>query len=523
MLGFEKKKLRKQSTKLNFQNETLLSKFEATLLASLIGDCVGRRFEGIWGPDLKEMLSEFKSLKEQSLMNKNSNIIFFEDNEPDYTEPFSDDTALTRAICDSLINREEFDLEDLANTFQATYIKEPYRGYASGAITLFKKMNKLKSTNQLTDSLFMPAMELFNGEGSYGNGGGMRCSPIALFTCTRPLDEMKLMCELSTKLTHTHMWAVIGALQQCYAVRLALISSKSSYTFDFDAFYTNIVEFVVELERSYYRLDQLKYLNMSNYTASIQKNLRLYLQQKYEILNIRDPSISARFDSYDDYFKNLLEQPDNVSTSSKISARSSAVTINNPVNSTTAYSGSPNGIEVNTSYSSLLKKIKKLIAKCRRGERINLQVLYKHVASCGVNSIDSIPMALFAFMIASDPKCANELNMKLNSSDAFNEYHPIERVIFYAISFGGDTDTIASMAGALAGAFFGRKDLPEYLINMCESHREIELYARKLFEKSVKYSENHSGDEENNEVNQSDTNASVELNIKASRESSKAM
>ena len=31
----------------------------------------------------------------------------------------------------------------------------------------------------------------------------------------------------------------------------------------------------------------------------------------------------------------------------------------------------------------------------------------------------------------------------------------ILKALFYAVSFGGDTNTIASMAGAIAGAFYG--------------------------------------------------------------------
>ena len=91
-------------------------------------------------------------------------------------------------------------------------------------------------------------------------------------------------------------------------------------------------------------------------------------------------------------------------------------------------------------------------------------------------------MGLFAFIVASDPKCSNEVNYKLNSKDAFKEYNPIERVIFYAISFGGETQKIASMAGSIAGAFFSRKEFPKYLIDMCESSKDVQTYAQKIFD-----------------------------------------
>jgi ADP-ribosylglycohydrolase len=142
--------------------------------------------------------------------------------------------------------------------------------------------------------------------------------------------------------------------------------------------------------------------------------------------------------------------------------------------------------EIKERYSTILLMLNKLIKKCRKGEIINLKRLYEKVAACGISAIGSIPIALFSFMIATDPHCRNEVNNKLNTKDAFKEYpHPVERVIFYAISFGGESNKIASMAGAIAGAFFSRLDLPKYLVEMCESHREIETNAQKLFELSL--------------------------------------
>ena len=142
--------------------------------------------------------------------------------------------------------------------------------------------------------------------------------------------------------------------------------------------------------------------------------------------------------------------------------------------------------DIKERYSTILLMLNKLIKKCRKGEIINLKRLYEKVAACGISAIGSIPIALFSFMIATDPHCRNEVNHKLNSKDAFKQYpHPVERVIFYAISFGGESNKIASMAGAIAGAFFSRQDLPKYLVEMCESHREIETNAQKLFELSL--------------------------------------
>lgn len=265
----------------------------------------------------------------------------------------------------------------------------------------------------------------------------MRCSPIALYTFAQTVDEMKVICELATKLTHTHIWGLVGALQQCYAIRLALLSTKSAHSFDFDNYFMDILHFVCECEKNFHKSDEDIRENLQKYSNKcIQKNFSLYMEQK---------------ESYKENYRHLR--------------------INHNVQE-----------QCEKTYSTVLKKLYKLINKCRKGERINLNLLYKKVAGCGISAIESIPMALFAFIIASDPKCSNELNAKLNSKNAFKEYDAVERVILYAISFGGEcSNKIASMAGAIAGAFFSKTEIPKYLIEMCESHRDVKDYAQKLF------------------------------------------
>lgn len=58
-----------------------------------------------------------------------------------------------------------------------------------------------------------------------------------------------------------------------------------------------------------------------------------------------------------------------------------------------------------------------------------------------------------------------------------------EHVVTSAIFLGGDTDTIAAMAGAVSGAFVGRAGIPEDLIAAVEDHHKGVTYVAELSQK----------------------------------------
>lgn len=55
-----------------------------------------------------------------------------------------------------------------------------------------------------------------------------------------------------------------------------------------------------------------------------------------------------------------------------------------------------------------------------------------------------------------------------------------EELIPFAISLGGDTDTIASMAGSIAGAHFGFDSIPKAWIDCCEGVSRLSSLADSL-------------------------------------------
>ncbi|XP_018303346.1 poly(ADP-ribose) glycohydrolase ARH3 isoform X3 [Mycetomoellerius zeteki] len=88
----------------------------------------------------------------------------------------------------------------------------------------------------------------------------------------------------------------------------------------------------------------------------------------------------------------------------------------------------------------------------------------------GVRALESVPTAIFCFLRA-------QRRIKKIRTD-----NPLRRVIQYAISLGGDTDTIASMACAIAGAFYGCEKFSLLLLSHCEEWERFQEMADKLLD-----------------------------------------
>lgn len=56
----------------------------------------------------------------------------------------------------------------------------------------------------------------------------------------------------------------------------------------------------------------------------------------------------------------------------------------------------------------------------------------------------------------------------------------MERTIAYSLALGGDTDTIACMAGAIAGAHYGIEAVRQSWINCCEGTKDADINAERL-------------------------------------------
>ncbi|XP_077992279.1 ADP-ribosylhydrolase ARH3-like [Glandiceps talaboti] len=86
-----------------------------------------------------------------------------------------------------------------------------------------------------------------------------------------------------------------------------------------------------------------------------------------------------------------------------------------------------------------------------------------------VSAHKSVPTAIYSFLHCLKPSP----NTSTNS---------LVRTITHAISLGGDTDTIATMAGAIAGAYYGMESIPENWKTCCEGMDDAVQYANQFYE-----------------------------------------
>ena len=133
----------------------------------------------------------------------------------DLHEPltYTDDTAMAIGLAESIQRTGKIVSKDLGDTFSKNFFQEPWRGYASGPPAIFSLVEKTGISYEEA------ARRLFDGTGSFGNGGAMRIAPLALFFYDSP-HLYEYACE-SAKVTHAHPVGMDGAALQAIAIAQA--------------------------------------------------------------------------------------------------------------------------------------------------------------------------------------------------------------------------------------------------------------------------------------------------------------
>lgn len=130
---------------------------------------------------------------------------------------FTDDTASALVLADHLTRRHGTVGED---ELAREWARDPDRGYGHGAARLFAELAHGRPWQRA-------AAELFDGQGSYGNGAAMRVAPIGLLPGLG-LGAVAGRARRSAVVTHQHPQAVDGAVAQAVATALAALSVRDT-------------------------------------------------------------------------------------------------------------------------------------------------------------------------------------------------------------------------------------------------------------------------------------------------------
>ncbi|XP_046384990.1 ADP-ribose glycohydrolase ARH3-like [Ischnura elegans] len=348
----------------------MASKFRGCMLGVLVGDCLGFPYEDDVKPSYVVLQNFFDTLESSTV--KAPRLIY------------TDDTAMTHCIAESLIKKKEVDARDLAKRFVKEYLNQPPdRGYGIHVREVFHKLRASKFEDPLR-----PAREQFGGSGSWGNGGAMRIAPIALFYRGQGTQLLGDMARKVTEVTHTHRNGINGAILQCLAIEQCLW------------------------------LDPKEGVKGGTFLEELIAKMELFEGEENDNGLLGRGEEAKPFSSRLHYIRGLLQ---------------------------------------------------------REGKAIDEKEDVLMKLGAGIAALASVPTAIFCFLRAHTTTIPN-----------IETSNPLRRTIQYAISLGGDTDTIGSMAGALSGATLGYSDeyFSKKMLKRCDGVDEALSLADELLAKS---------------------------------------
>jgi len=114
------------------------------------------------------------------------------------------------------------------------------------------------------------------------------------------------------------------------------------------------------------------------------------------------------------------------------------------------------------SYVNQLNTIEELLSlHNKHKDECDVELVIKKLG-CDVTAQQAVPTAIYCFL--------------RNLDSGF------EKTLYYAISLGGDTDTIGTMCGAIAGAYYGLSSIPKEWKNVCEASLIMKNYADQFYD-----------------------------------------
>lgn len=178
-----------------------LENMKSALTGLAMGDAFGERY--FLNPAVVEQLIESRALPTQAVWR------------------WTDDAAMAISVVDVLEKFGTVDQDALADLFVTRYAEQPHRGYGGGA-------HRLLANIAMGNSWMTEAPALFDGTGSFGNGGAMRVAPLGAFFC----DDLGRVVEeaiRSAQVTHAHPEGISGAVAIAVASAVACTESTPSF------------------------------------------------------------------------------------------------------------------------------------------------------------------------------------------------------------------------------------------------------------------------------------------------------
>ncbi|KAM7302857.1 ADP-ribose glycohydrolase ARH3 [Ixodes scapularis] len=352
---------------------TLTEKFQGCLVGGLLGDCLGAPFEAhIKNTVIPDQRTFFQNLLKGEvafgpLAGRNFRPSEVDQEHGEYH--YTDDSAMTFCLARSLLAKGGFDPLDVAKRFTGEYFENQQlvQEYGNAVKNVFQKWKDSSYADP-----YKPAMEQFEGRGSYGNGASMRVAPVALFY-TKDHEKMIEVARNQAKLTHSNESAYNAAILQCMAIATALRSDPGT-PFDSGHFMSHLVALMLQQEKSH--------------------NGQGPLCCKMELI------------------KKIVRDPTQDPTPAEV-----AVMLGNDM-----------------------------------------------------SAQGSVPTAIYSFLRSQRPLAD------------FEHKSPYVRCLYFAIACGGDSDTIAAMAGNIAGARHGISSIPGVLQRQCKGVDEMARLAESIEE-----------------------------------------
>jgi poly(ADP-ribose) glycohydrolase ARH3 len=172
--------------------DTVYAKPTGAIIGTAIGDAVGRLAAN--GPPHREALLD--EIGREPLLR------------------YTDGTALTLLVAETLIEFGELDPHLLGNRFHELYHSENWRGYGDG----MRRIHALVGREGI--GYLDAAARLFDGAGSYGNRAVTRAVPLVLHGGTNA--ELAENIGIATRISHAHPIALDAAAVLAEALDLAL-------------------------------------------------------------------------------------------------------------------------------------------------------------------------------------------------------------------------------------------------------------------------------------------------------------